>query len=432
MDIYTMATNGFDAYAKIWQFDDFWTRANTFDACLRFIMAAQAKWPNDPKIRAMTKVAWHISQANLKYFQRNLQQDMWADDYGWCGIASLSARDYLLKLGDTQDADDYLNFARTCWQKMYSIGYDSTTNAKPVPHGCANSSSSAGPGTKNTVTNANLLLLSVRLYNVMKSIDKTHATAYLEMAYWQYLWFNAWFTPPLTQYDYFRLPTSGGFTFGLVQERPIAPPDYENKDRPTWEPGWVWTGDQGLLLGALVGILQITSDLNSWAKSSSPPINFDPVAFQKNVNGWIKAITMGVKQLLFGGMFNPTDKVLREAPFNSSFSDDPKDYVCGRGVLLRYLSEVKPLLGGINVNFNQNIVATAQAVWNSRDTTSNQFGANWNPENDSSFNANFITVWGNGDKGVNWPYGTSEAPPVSAILQAVGLDVLGAAIPIVP
>jgi hypothetical protein len=426
MDIYTMATNGFDAYAKIWQFDDFWTRANTFEACLRFVTAAQAKWPNDPKILAMKTVAKQISEGNLKNFQCNLKQDMWADDYGWCGVASLRARDFLLKLGDTQLAGDYLDVAKACWQKMYSTGYDSTTDAQPVPHGCANSGSSTDPGTKNTVTNANLLLLSVRLYNAMKSIDKTQATAYLEMAYWQYLWFSAWFTPPLTEYKYLLLPSSYGFTCGLAQERPHAPPDYENPDRPTWEPGWAWTGDQGLLLGALVGILQITSDLNSWAKSSNPPINFDPVAFQNDVNGWIKTITMGVEQLLFG---KTTDKVLREAPFNSSFSDDPKDYVCGRGVLLRYLSEVKPFLGG--VNFDPNIVATAQAAWNSRDTTSNQFGANWNPQNDSSFNASFIKTWGYGDAGVSWPYGTSEAQPVSGILQAVGLDVLGAAIPIV-
>jgi len=131
-------------------------------------------------------------------------------------------------------------------------------------------------------------------------------------------------------------------------------------ERPTWEPGWVWTGDQGLVLGALAGILQITDAL----KAVDP--SFDP----NQVRAWIATIVTGTRSLLF----DASDNVLREPPFNSSFDDDPKDYVCGRGVLLRYLSEiaVQPYLGD---QFSTGIAATAEAVWNGRDTTTDQFGS---------------------------------------------------------
>jgi Glycosyl hydrolase family 76 len=406
-DIYEWATDGFDRFTSVWQFDDFWTRSNTFDACLRFVMAAQAKWPSDPKVEAMeTFLRKRMIPANQPYFSFYLTQAMWADDYGWCGIASLTAHDYLLSVGDAPTAAAYLAIAGLCWKKMVTSGYDSTYAAQPVPHGCGNGNGT-DPGTKNTVTNANLFVLSLRLYEVLR------ATPYLELCYGQYVWFSSWFDP---QYDYLRTVDAG---CGLVQERPIAKPDYEKKDRPTWEAGWVWTGDQGLLLGALAGTLQITDAL----KTVDP--GFDPDAFQEKVTAWIGTIVTGARSLLF----DASDNVLREPPFESSFDDDPQDYVCGRGVLLRYLSEavVQPHLGN---RFSTGIGATAEAVWNGRDPATNQFGADWNPANDSAFNQQFTKAWGNGDTEVSWRYGTNEDTPVNGILQAAGLDVLGAAIPI--
>jgi len=402
-EIYVWATDGFDRFTTIWQFEDFWTRANTFEACLRFVKAAQAKWPADPEVEAMeTFLRQEMIPANQTYFTFYLSQAMWADDYGWCGIASLTARDYLLSVGDAPGAAAYLAIAQLCWTKMFTSGYDQSDGAQPVPHGCGNGNGT-DPGTKNTVTNANLFVLSLRLYEILG------ATAYLQMSYQQYLWFSSWFE---SQYGYLRTVGAGS---GLVQERPIAEPDYEQKDRPTWEPGWVWTGDQGLVLGALAGILQITDAL----KAVDP--SFDP----NQVRAWIATIVTGTRSLLF----DASDNVLREPPFNSAFGDDPKDYVCGRGVLLRYLSEiaVQPYLGD---QFSTGIAATAEAVWNGRDTTTDQFGADWNPANDSAFNQQFAKAWGDGDTDVSWPYGTNEDAPVNGILQAAGLDVLGAAIPI--
>jgi hypothetical protein len=417
-DIYTWATDGFGRFTSVWKFDDFWTRSNTFEAALRFVIAARAKWPGDPGVASMeTFLRQTMVPENEGYFTSYLPRGMWADDYGWCGIASLTARDYLLSVGDDRSAAAYLEIAEECWQTMYTSGYDSTDTARPVPHGCGNGTPT-DPGTKNTVTNVNLFILSLRLYEVFRPIDEQAANRYLDMCYRQYVWFSSWFE---SRYEYLKTVATRS---GLVQERPIASPDYEKKDRPQWEPGWVWTADQGLVLAALAEILEIKDALAEWIRANGIDSSFDPNAFQNDVTTWIVTIVTGARSLFFF----PADNVLREPPFSSSFEDDAKDYVCGRGVLLRYLSEdaVRPYLGS---QFSIGIAATAKAVWNSCDT-SKQFGASWNPVNDAAFNKQFAAAWGLGDTYVTWPYGPNPDPPVNGILQAAGLDVLGAAIPL--
>lgn len=413
LPLYDWSVAGFKRFTGTWQFDDFWTRGNTFDACLRFVMAVQARWPNDPATRQMEAfLSSTMIPANVAYLSDRVDSPAyWADDFGWWGIACLSARDYLQQVGESDKSDTLLELAKRCWNEMLSRGYDSSDAAKPVPHGCSNSPGGS-PGTKNTVTNANLFLLSLRLYAALRS-NKILAEPYLQTAYDQFLWFSSWFE---SDYGYLRLVQD---KVGLVQERPIAPPDYERKSDPTWEEGWVWTGDQGLMAGALAGILSIKDDLIAWAQANKVP-NFDPAAFEKNTQAWLATIIGGVKGLLFGAGFQPSDYVLREAPFDSSFVDDPKDYVCGRGVLLRYLSELD--VGG---GFRTGIEATAQALWNSRDGE-NQFGAEWNGRNDADFNRQFKSAWGKGDDTGTWQLAGSAK--TNGIVQAIGLDVLGAAI----
>jgi hypothetical protein len=410
-DLYAWATDGFVHFTDVWDFDDFWTRANTFEAYVRFVEAARAKWPTDPNVAKMETFLQKMAQTNAAYFTKNLTISNWADDYGWCGIASLAARDYFLSIGNADLAARFLGIAQACWDTMYKTGYDRSNTARPVPHGCGNGSA-GDPGTKNTVTNANLFVLSLRLYEALKPSGGEIASKYLDMTFLQYLWFKSWFE---SDYGYLRFVSSGS---ALVQERPIAPPDYENKDRPPWEPGWTWSADQGLVLAALAGLYGLGDDL----ESVNPDV--DIASVMGDVQTWIDTIVTGVGALLF----DSPDNVLREAPFKSAFEDDPKDYVCGRGVLLRYL--VQPELRAfVGSRFDTGIGATAEAVWNSRDGK-NQFGAAWNPANDPSFNDRFAKLWGYGDTWVTWPYDAEPGPPVDGILQAAGLDVIGAAIPI--
>ncbi|HEX7313734.1 MAG TPA: glycoside hydrolase family 76 protein [Pyrinomonadaceae bacterium] len=428
MELKTWATGGFERFECVWKFDDFWKRSNTFHAFLCFVDAAERNWPGDPEVENMSSLRKKMIDTNSTYFDGIIGGEwVWSDDYGWCGISCLAAYDYLRRVGDEDRASDYLARAERCWEQMREVGYDATDKARPVPHGCGNISpqrkiTEGGYGTKNTVTNTNLLVLSLRLYNAVKGTDPTRAARYLSMAYAQYQWFSTWFLDKYQSEDdgyYLRLLPGPN---ALIHERPVAKPDYLNKDFPTWEPGWVWTGDQGLLMAGLAELLPVRDDLLAWTSQNQVP-DFDPGEFENSIRDVLLALTEGIMIL-----FSP-DNVLREPPFSSSFgSAYGLDYVGGRGVLLRYVSEksVQQVWGR---RFHPpSIAATAEAVWNSRDSE-NQFGALWNKANDGAFNKMFVNWWGSGDSNaIVWDFGIN--PPldkVHGVLQGLGLDALTAA-----
>lgn len=412
----------FNRYCQVYNFDDFWTRGNTFDALRHVYKSAETKWKGDPNVAKMNTLLRTLALDNINYLNSKINNSgIWADDFGWWGIAALSAVDYFKGQGDRQNASIYLKLARLCWDKMQR-GYDKNPNIKPVPFGCANSDGT-NKGTKNTVTNATLFVLSLRLFQAVK--PDPAASAYLQMAYRQYTWFNGWFNLPGN--DYFKIfeppPVKG-----LVRERPIAPPDYEQQYlQPTWEEGWVWTGDQGLLLGGLIELLDIVASSDNTpevpeVRETLPETGAGIIA--ADLKQQINYIADGIYGFLIGA-----DNVLREAPFNSSFGYQyGKDYVCGRGVLLRYLSEHYDYF---NDYFDDAVKATAEAVWNSGNTGGTnpdyQFAADWTPGNNQSFNENFTTKWGFGDAVTQWQLGTPDNK-INAILQAAGLDAIGAAI----
>jgi hypothetical protein len=411
MDIKTWAIEGSNRFRDVWEFNDFWKRSNTFHAFLCFVDAAEQRWGNDPAIQPMKDLRAKMIKDNDSYFNKFIGgTGVWADDYGWCGISCLAARDYLHSIGDEPGATRYLNRAEQCWEQMRTTGYDSSNDATPVPHGCGNVSPERKPaqgyGTKNTVTNANLLLLSLRLYAATKS------TSYLSMAYAQYKWFDTWFALNYNSLDagpYMRVVSLGPI-YGLIHERPMAKNSYTQTDYPIWNKGWVWTGDQGLMIIALAELFLMRDDFSQFP-------GFD----SERVCVVCKEIAVGVEKLLFGA-----DKVLREAPFHASFdSYYAPDYVGGRGVLLRYASE-KAVREVWHAPFDlEGIRATAAAVWNSRDLNNNQFASLWNEDGDGAFNKNFVEAWGTGDPSIgSWVLNPSD---YFGVLQATGLDALTAA-----
>lgn len=434
MDLKAWATGGFTRFESVWNFKDFWKRSNTFHAFLCFVDAAEQNWPGDPGVENMSSLRNDMIDTNSSYFDGaiNNPSGVWVDDYGWCGISCLEARDYLRRVGDETRANDYLTRAERCWDRMLQTGYDSTDQAKPVPHGCGNVSPERKKnpqdyGTKNTVTNTNLLLLSLRLYNAVKGTDPKAAEKYLSMAYAQYQWFSTWFTITYQSEDdgpYLRAyPLPQG---GLIHERPMAQPDYVNEFYPTWERGWVWTGDQGLMLAGLSELLLVRDDLSAWINANQVP-GFDLAVFEKTVSSLLNIIAMGIQNFLFGTFINNTDDVLREAPFGSSFgSEYGMDYVGGRGVLLRYVSE-KTVRQALGYRFHPSgIKATAEAVWESHDSEY-QFDSLWNKSNDQAFNQWFVPYWGSGDSSItHWQIDSTSAT-AHGVLQAMGLDALTAA-----
>jgi hypothetical protein len=430
-----------DTNLPLWQFDDFWKRSNTFHAYLCFVKAAERRWgTTDSEVEKMQALREKMIAANSTFFDSQIgDEGVWADDYGWCGISCLEAHDYLLRIGDHNRAEDYLNRAIHCWNVMCSVGYDSSKTAKPVPHGCSNISEKLKKdgvrGTRNSVTNSNLLVLSLRLYNALKRTDKPAATQYLNRAYAQYVWFNTWFKDKYVSLDdgyYLRqIQHPNGLLDGLLHERPMAKPeppaepDYDIDVRPPWETGWVWSGDQGLILAALAEIYLVRDDLRPWIP--------DPPTFANEVQQAFSSIARGVRYLLF----SPQDNVLREAPFHSSFGPVPSspnpnhgpDYVGGRGVLLRYASEEAVWQMQRDWISRVGFAATASAVWNSCEPKNppHQSGSLWNKEGDPDFNKWFVTQWGSGDDTItHWDLPPSQI--VDGVLQAAGLDSFTAAI----
>ncbi|UTY60098.1 hypothetical protein [Massilia sp. erpn] len=417
IDLKTMAIAGAKTFADVWQFDDYWKRSNTFHSFLRFVDAAERRWgKGDPALQPMQDLRTTLTDANAAYFRPKIGNDyVWADDYGWCGLACMAAYDYLLSIGNRQRADEYAGLAGDCCDQMLKIGFDATDTATPVQHGCGNTSPDrkrrdGGHGTRNTVTNVNLLLLANRLY-LLNGFPN-----YQDIVYKQASWFAEWFTQSYASLDngpYLR--TLSG-PVSLVHERPMAKKTYVEDDYPGWERGWTWSGDQGLLLMALATII----------RQPMVPPGFAPQVFK---DAFVK-LAAGVETLLFGG----TGQVLHEPPFNSSFGEQyAGDYVGGRGVLLRYASEPivtealgRPLRPAC-------IVATMQAVWDSRSRHENPawnkpdvFDSSWDTQGAPAFNQRFVQAWGNGEPGLSqWQLGSNI---LYGVMQANGLDALTAAI----
>ncbi len=410
-DIKSWAVLGAARFASIWEFKDFWKRSNTFHGFLRFVDASEVRWGNDPELGPMKELRMTMIQKNVVDFPTHIGDPLiWADDYGWCGISCLAARDYLLSINEEALARTYLNIAVQCWKQMYNTGYDTTTDATPVQHGCSNVSperrKTDGFGTRNTVTNVNLLILSMRLYTATRNAE------FLSMAFAQYKWFAAWITKPYNSLDdgpYVRSYTTDPVG-QLIHERPMAKATYIEQIFPDWQPGWVWTGDQGLTMMALAELYQMREDF-------APFPGFDAELVRWNC--W--HLAYGAADILFSG----TDRVLREPPFNSSFGPSyAADYVGGRGVMLRYATEaaVQKIIGAPFCP--EGVKATAAAVWNSREAP-NQFTPLWNAAGDAPFNNSFVDRWGSGSRAaLSWRLSTD----ISGVLQANGLDALTAAI----
>ena len=122
---------------------------------------------------------------------------------------------------------------------------------------------------------------------------------------------------------------------------------------------------------------------------------------------------------------------MHEPPFSSSFGASyGADYVCGKGVLMRFLATSSQSV----VDFTDYINATAKAAWGSRNTTTNAIPAIWNTSNQATFNSSFAKTWGYptaSEASSNTIWGGYVQYDISiAVLQAAGLDALGASIAI--
>lgn len=422
--IKTQALAAFKRFETVWNFNDFWKRGNTFDACLTFADALQNKWPGDVKVVALQRKVDAMLEVNYTYFKSFDPGGLWADDFGWWGLMAINARKHLLKSGNKDLADKYLKLATDlCWQQGKTHAYDFAKTAKPVPYGYRNGDAKGqSKGVKNTVTNVLYFLLSTRIYRLTLKEKLGNNEKYLEMAYRQWVWFDSWFK--LNKYEYLK-KVSG--TAALVQERPTAffeNSDYSDTTHPTWEKGWTWTGDQGMLLAALTDMLAIKNDLAVWITKNKIEVDFKVDGFEKKLTTYINLITKGIKTALVGG----ADNIIREAPFRTSFGPEfGNDYLAGRGIMMRYLGKISKQTGGIS--FTNNIKLTAEAIWQTRATGSNQFQPEFTSvEHDKLYVTQFRKLAGTADDVYKWDIAAMDEKQKFGVCQSIGLDAFGALI----
>jgi hypothetical protein len=415
----------FKRFEEVWDFQDFWKRGNTFDACLVFVDALEMRWSEDKEVVAIQEKVGKMLEENLAFFNSYDPGTLWADDFGWWGLMALNARKHLLRIGDNELADQYLKLSTDlCWEYKKKTAYDHTDTANPVQHGCRNGDANGdSQGVKNTVTNVLLFLLSSRIYRLSLTENINDNDKYLDMAYRQWLWFNEWFN--LEEYQYLKqLSTSGA----LVQERPMAffkGSSYQEKTHPTWAEGWVWTGDQGMLVAALTDMLAIKNQLSTYLTTRNIDPNFDIKAFESRINDIMKLIGNGVKNAMVANV----DDIIREAPCLPSFGPEHgRDYLAGRGIMMRYLgNDEESRL--ISVDLTENIQKTVDAIWSTRNLTTNQFQPEFTSlENDKLYVNQFRKLWGLADDVYKWDIESMKEKNKNGVCQSVGLDMLGAAI----
>jgi len=414
----------FKRFEQVWDFSDFWKRGNTFDACLVFAKAVDQQWPDDPEVKEMNQKIVKMLEENLVFYKSVNFGVMWADDFGWWGLMALNARQFLLSQGQVELADKYWNLSDAlCWEHKKNAAYDHTKTARPVAHGCRNGDANGeSPGVKNTVTNVLLFLLSSRIYRVAKAEKREDTDKYLKMAYSQWIWFTEWFN--LEEYKFLKKIKTDG---ALVQERPMAifdGSDYTEEEHPYWAEGWVWTGDQGMLVAALCDMIAVKEDLAQFVAKNNLDPAFDVDSFDKEANEIIRLIGNGVKNVLIADV----DGIIREAPCLSSFAlPHGADYLGGRGIMMRYLGDidVKSKLG---VSLDIAALNSVNAIWETRNKDNDQFQPEYTSEkNDKLYIEQFRNIWGLADDVFKWDLNKDDHS-IDAVCQAIGFDMIGVAL----
>ncbi len=200
--------------------------------------------------------------------------------------------------------------------------------------------------------------------------------------------------------------------------------DYKEITHPTWEKGWVWSGDQGMLLAALTDMLAIKNNLADWVIKNKIDPDFKAEAFENTVKKYINLLSKGVKAALIGN----ADGIIREAPFKANFGPEfGNDYLAGRGIMMRYLGKLSKQLN--HIDFSKNCKTTASAIWQTRDPTTNQFQPEFtNTDNDKLYINQYRKLTGVGDDVFKWSIESMNEQQKFGVCQSIGLDAFGALI----
>src|ERR1700730_2187275 len=84
-ELIPISIKAFNCFKNNWDFDNFWKRANTCDACVCFVDSLLARDPHNPEIAKISSFVQEMLEKNLTYFTTMNLDDKWLDDFGWCG-----------------------------------------------------------------------------------------------------------------------------------------------------------------------------------------------------------------------------------------------------------------------------------------------------------------------------------------------------------
>jgi hypothetical protein len=280
----------------------FWHVGRTLNTCQDYITQNGANVPSDAA-RFINEV--HPNCVKFYHSEAGApnNQNWWWDDYGWWGLAHLATGD--------------LNNAKDCWLRMNTYGVDTAGPGPDYLGGCWNHQIDQDPaGCENCVTNSTFFLLSLRLLNNASFAEDPLRKSVLTAAQAWRRWFDHWAERP----GAIRNPLQ------LMRERPVGDVrgNFAN-GAPTYEVGWIWTGDQGLALAWAAEAYRLAP--TDW-KAIYPDTPDRSSVFQ--LAGQIR---QGMTSLF------DVSGVLHEAPYFANSSGSYRiDYCSGRGVFMRYIA----------------------------------------------------------------------------------------------
>lgn len=180
-----------------------------------------------------------------------------------------------------------------------------------------------------------------------------------------------------------------------------------------------------MLVAALTDMIAVKDDLAKFIEKDNLDPTFEINHFEKQALGIINRIGKGVKNALVANV----DGVIREAPCLSSFGPEHgNDYLAGRGIMMRFLgsNEEKKLLG---IDLDDTVLETVNAIWETRDKANNQFQPEYTSVvNDKLYVEKFRKLWGMADNVHKWNLDKMKEKNKDGVSQAVGLDMIGAAL----
>lgn len=276
---------------------------------------------------------------------------IWRDDYGWWGGAFCTAIRNRAALGYGDPAHDALFDALLaesvrCWKKLegnwsdtaYSAEIDHAAHDADVVGGAFNvapdGSDSPQLAGRNSVTNAGFWLLSLELEAITK--DRSFGSRALALS----SWVGAWEARGRAGQPGLRDDR------GLVFERPTGNAVF---------PAWTWSGDQGAVA---------IDSLRQLEKQMGPPYT-DSLAAQLVIAARDGLSVEGI--------------LTEDLAFRSEFDQFTVDYSTGKGICLRYLSDVCATLGPewTAREFGTFITANASSVWARRDPATGDLPFAW-------------------------------------------------------